>query len=718
MSYKAWLNPPCDACGAYDNSGYDGGFINITTLGMPSALIYRDNCFTGYKDTRHIVYSTQDQGTQEYILNSGQADDTLDVHQRIGGDGPPLNSVDGNWVWKWQREGGEVWIPEEMYDGAGNRRNIGTVKGLIDQNNSTIFTKSSRVGWIKVYIDRDEPSKRIWLLSRRLDRATVNGTSISGSSISKGTTHQVCAFTQATVNPNVVFFLQEGIIYKSTNRGDSFDNGTATPFTKTNNNQNIGGGWVLPGNDNWVLFAGPSANGVGAILSKDGGATWSDVTGGFPSGDDFQVGGMTGTPDGKYVFAGTDLGPYVFVVAEEKWYPMFGGEAGMFNTTAIEYIESAKLVRFGTWGSGVMEFAIDDNQPKIILNNVATEYNNCDSLTFNYSAANLTGNGTAELLKNGVSVETWPISDITSGRIAWFVESNFETGSDYQVKVTSGSTFETSSVFSISKQTAAFSSANLSIDYVDSEHSNDRLASFTIDGDNTSFWHTEWSPGNPPYPHEIIYKSSSAEEFGAFSYLPRQDGSSNGRVANYEIYGSNDNKATWTLLKSGTLANQSSVQKISFDQTMDCDYIKFTMLSEQTGAFYASMAEFGLYTAVTCGVLDCNGDEDGTAFIDSCGICAGGNTGETAVLDPNACIITSANTLDESVKLFPTLLSAGTEIQVRNLSGRVEVYSIKGALIYSGMNVTNIPTGNWLPGVYLIQLVNRGTLLREKVVVR
>jgi hypothetical protein len=37
--------------------------------------------------------------------------------------------------------------------------------------------------------------------------------------------------------------------------------------------------------------------------------------------------------------------------------------------------------------------------------------------------------------------------------------------------------------------------------------------------------------------------------------------------------------------------------------------------------------------------LDCNGDEGGIAFIDSCDICAGGNTGITPVLDTNECFV-------------------------------------------------------------------------------
>ena len=39
---------------------------------------------------------------------------------------------------------------------------------------------------------------------------------------------------------------------------------------------------------------------------------------------------------------------------------------------------------------------------------------------------------------------------------------------------------------------------------------------------------------------------------------------------------------------------------------------------------------------VTAG-RDCNGDENGTAFLDSCSVCAGGNTGITPVLDKNEC---------------------------------------------------------------------------------
>lgn len=718
MSYKAWYDHPCTTCGPYTNTDYaNAHFININTLNTPCALIYRHNMFTGYKDPNHLIYSTQDQGTAQYIKNTGG--DTLNVYQGIGGDGPPLYSADGNWVWKWKRQGSEVWMPYELYDGSGNMRSIYSVSSGAGNQASVTFTEDTRVGWVQAFIDKDEPSKRIWMLNKSLCRAEVSGSSITGTTISKGTGHQVCAFTQAVETPDIVFFLQEGKVYKSINRGDSFDGGTSTPFSKTSNNQNIGGGWVLPGNDNWVMFAGPSGNGVGAILSKDGGSTWADVTGDFPSGDDFQVGAMVGTPDGEYLFAGTDLGPYVFVVAEEKWYPMFGGEAGMFNAMGVEYIESIKTVRFASWGSGVWDFVINDNVPKITFDDVASEFNNCDSLKITWSAMNISGSGTIELLKNSVLVDSWSLADVTKGLFSYFIPNSLAQGDDYQIKVTGGVVSSTSNAFTIAPQLQVFSSSNLTVDYVDSEHNSSRLATNTIDGDNATFWHTEWSPGTPGFPHEIIYQSNSSEEFVAFSYLPRQDGSSNGRVANFEIYGSNDGKSSWTLLKSGTLVNQSGIQTVRFNEKMDCDYVKFTMLSEQTGAFYASMGEFGLYTAISC-AEDCNGDIGGTAFLDSCGVCAGGNTGNDPELDPEMCVITSANNQFKNGAIYPTILNVGSPIYLPEINGKVKVFRVNGQLVFEGNIRDNkiLTTHSWGTGIYFVQIDSENQSFSQKVVLQ
>ncbi|OED42134.1 hypothetical protein AB832_03040 [Flavobacteriaceae bacterium (ex Bugula neritina AB1)] len=359
ISYKEWSDFPAAGVG-YDNSGYaNAHFINLNVLNTINPLIYRDNVFTGSNDANHINYSTQDQGSGSII--PGTSGDVLDFYQSIGGDGPPLDSYDGTHVWKWARQGDKVYAPVKMYTNNGDFRSIGQMNGLFNSSPTVGFTRNTDMGWVQTYIDQDEPDKRMWVLAKNLDRATWNGSTLQGHTVNVGT-NQVAAIAQAKSNPDKILMLQDGKVFISTDRGTNFGVGITTPFSKTPGGWgrgDMGSGVVLPNNDNWILFCGPSTNTVGSILSKDGGNTWIDVTGDFPAGSDAQTGGMIVTPDGKFVFAGTDIGPYVFDVAQEKWYSIAEG-IGFFNAMDVDYIPATNTVRFGSWGSGLLDFKIEE----------------------------------------------------------------------------------------------------------------------------------------------------------------------------------------------------------------------------------------------------------------------------------------------------------------------------------------------------------------------
>ncbi|MGG8494943.1 T9SS type A sorting domain-containing protein [Tenacibaculum sp. TC6] len=360
ISYKEWVDFPPEGT-AFDNSGYaNAHYINLNVLHTINPLIYRRNLFTGANNPNHIYYSTQDQGSGSVI--SDQDQDVLDFYQSIGGDGPPIDSYDGKYAWKWQREGAKVYAPVTVYSSTNNFQSIAKINSQFSETNSVDFPKNTVMGWVQTYIDHEAPDKRMWVLAKELNRATWDGTSINGYSIDKGNNH-VAALAQAWNTPDKFFMLQDGKVFISDDRGTTFNTGVTTPFLQTNEvwgRGDIGSGIVLPTNDNWILFCGPSSNTVGAILSKDGGLTWQDVTGDFPSGIDAQTGGMVATPDGKFIFAGTDIGPYVFDVATEKWYSIAEG-IGFFNAMDVDYIEATHTVRFASWGSGILDFTINES---------------------------------------------------------------------------------------------------------------------------------------------------------------------------------------------------------------------------------------------------------------------------------------------------------------------------------------------------------------------
>jgi hypothetical protein len=355
MSYKEWFDLPIN--GNYNISDYaNAHYINITTLNTVCPLIYRHNMFTGIQDPNHIFYSTQDQGSGSIIGSSNG--DLLDFYQSIGGDGPPMDSYDGVSAWKWSRQGTEVWAPAPIYTNGGNLKTIATIRNNIDAQNSVTFVQNTNVGWVQIHIDHDEPDKRMWLMGRNLFRAENNNGTMTGTTTDVDN-HLIAALAQGWTNPDILHMLQGGEVYTSSDRGLTFDSPITTPFATTfTTNKSIGSGVVLPTDDNWILFCGPSLNNVGSILSLDGGITWTDVTGDFPAGQYAQTGDMVATPNGQFIFAGTDVGPYVFVVSELKWHAIGGIDVPFFNGMDVDYIESIQTVRFATWGSGIWDFNI------------------------------------------------------------------------------------------------------------------------------------------------------------------------------------------------------------------------------------------------------------------------------------------------------------------------------------------------------------------------
>jgi len=119
--------------------------------------------------------------------------------------------------------------------------------------------------------------------------------------------------------------------------------------------------------------------------------------------------------------------------------------------------------------------------------------------------------------------------------------------------------------------------------------------------------------------------------------------------------------------------------------------------------------------------MDCNGNVNGTAYLDSCGICAGGNTGIVAITDADSC--SPATGVTEEVgshfSIYPNpnhgllQISGGMQgpfhIKIIDLGGKVVI----DAYYQDG---STINTRQLKPGFYEVSIKNNDGICRQKLI--
>jgi endoglucanase len=119
---------------------------------------------------------------------------------------------------------------------------------------------------------------------------------------------------------------------------------------------------------------------------------------------------------------------------------------------------------------------------------------------------------------------------------------------------------------------------------------------------------------------------------------------------------------------------------------------------------------------------DCHGDDSGSAYIDSCGVCAGGNTG----IIPNECMGTTSNsngTVYENSEaifiIYPNPVSG--MLNISNNQGsqyRLIIYDLPGNMIIDGVfrGNTSIDTSHFAQGYYEIIISYNDETIRQKLI--
>ncbi|MEZ4910355.1 MAG: discoidin domain-containing protein [Saprospiraceae bacterium] len=127
-------------------------------------------------------------------------------------------------------------------------------------------------------------------------------------------------------------------------------------------------------------------------------------------------------------------------------------------------------------------------------------------------------------------------------------------------------------------------------------------ASMAIDGDINTIWHTRWATGADEYPHFLTIDLGQEYTMYQCTYTPRQDGSENGRIKEYELYLSTKEDDFGQPIKRGQFENTLAPSAIKFDEGITARYVKLVALSEVNENPWSSAAEIdfiGCYPEVS-----------------------------------------------------------------------------------------------------------------------
>ncbi|MEQ1554968.1 MAG: T9SS type A sorting domain-containing protein, partial [Ferruginibacter sp.] len=172
---------------------------------------------------------------------------------------------------------------------------------------------------------------------------------------SNSTTSSISALEVSLIDANKLYVAAEdGTFFYSNDNGITWVK--STTFTGLTGYWLYGQSILASKQTSGLVWYGGSGYGTpGVYKSTNGGTTFTAINTGLPS---TLINELAANNDESMLFAATDAGPYVYIVANDQWYPMIGANTPLQVYRSVEYIRSSNTVRFATYGRGVFDFVI------------------------------------------------------------------------------------------------------------------------------------------------------------------------------------------------------------------------------------------------------------------------------------------------------------------------------------------------------------------------
>ena len=317
---------------------------NLSMNGLGVSQYY--STYTKRSFPYNIYAGSQDQGFQRSINPQGN---TYNFEQSISGDYGHLSSGDnGQTIWS-NYPGFTMYYNNPITNGGG----------------LTLDFPGSGHLWLAPLIEDPYEPNKAYLAGgglsggNHLFHLTAGQSSISYIEEPYSFNSTISAMGYSSIEPNNRYILDyNGNFYHSRNDGASWQQSLA--FDGPNSHYFYGSTiWASSITPGKVIIGGSGYSNPPAYISYNHGETFENFNNGLPNTLIYEI---AGTPDDEYLFAATEVGPYVYINTDDQWIDLAGISGPDQTYWSVEYIPELSTARFGTYGRGIWDFIIENSQ--------------------------------------------------------------------------------------------------------------------------------------------------------------------------------------------------------------------------------------------------------------------------------------------------------------------------------------------------------------------
>ena len=318
---------------------------NLSMNGLGVSQYY--STYTKRTFPYHVYAGSQDQGFQRSLHPDEEG--VLNFEQSISGDYGHLVSGDGGETIWCNYPGFTMYYQNPLTNTGGETLN---------------FPGSGHLWLAPLMADPYDPAKAYLgggglSGGNHLFHLTMGSWSISYEEEPFSFSGTVSAMAYSPLEPENRYVLTStGKFYHSSNNGEGNLWEQSSGFNGPGSHYFYGSPiWVSESVPGKVIIGGSGYSNPPVFVSEDHGNSFESMAEGLPN---TLVYTLAGTPADGYIFAATEVGPFVYDSSENTWQDLAGITAPDQTYWTVEYIPELSTARFGTYGRGIWDFVLDE----------------------------------------------------------------------------------------------------------------------------------------------------------------------------------------------------------------------------------------------------------------------------------------------------------------------------------------------------------------------